>query len=402
MSPMLVLFVVDGISKAFLALASLVLIKYLSISEFAQFSVVFTASMMTYQIIGGIVERLYISDHENYEKEGALSSFVLILVFGLAVSAYIFFHADVRASILTLVLTYLCTKYQVQRIKKQKEERFFIYSFVDMLRNATWLGLLYLKFATAVSVPYIANDFFALGTYALLAIFANSLLYMLSNNAAQKKQSSSFSWGQLVSSARYFFSRGDVVLYSVLGGAIPYYPFIIATVMRNETLISTYGAAMRYQAIFSMAIMAVNTVVIARFCNRKDIIRAQTSAFYKVLPVAMLCLIIAIAFIWWAIPYVDGGKYPGLRTAFVILSSCSAISLVSTVAVNQLLAFNSYRAMLKGVLIGFLVMVAVTPIFALISSDLGPLLSMVMGYLVIALLMIWNASKERSIESTVG
>ncbi|PWE47446.1 hypothetical protein [Pseudomonas prosekii] len=399
---MLVLFVVDGISKAFLALASLVLIKYLSISEFAQFSVVFTASMMTYQIIGGIVERLYISDHQNYEKEGVVSSFFLILVFGLAISVYIYFHADISAAILTLILTYLCTKYQIQRIKKQKEERFFIYSFVDMLRNATWLGLLYLKFAVAIELPYIANGFFALGTYALLAIFANSLLYMLSSPEVMKKRSVKLYWSQFISSARYFFSRGDVVLYSILGGAIPYYPFIIATVMRNESLISTYGAAMRYQAIFSMAIMAVNTVVIARFCNRKDIIRAQTSAFYKILPLAMLCLIIAIAFIWWAIPYIDGGKYPGLRTAFVILSSCSAISLVSTVAVNQLLAFNSYRAMFKGVLVGFIVMVVVTPIFNLMSSDLGPLLSMVMGYLVIALLMIWNANKERAVESTVG
>ncbi|WP_188264426.1 hypothetical protein [Pseudomonas sp. PSB11] len=402
MNPMLVLFVIDGISKAFLAFASLVLIKYLSISEFAQFSVVFTASMMTYQIIGGIVERLYISDHSNYQKQGGGGSFFLIVVFGVAVSGYIYLHADMRAAVFTLVLTYLCTKYQIQRVRQQKEERFFIYSFVDMLRNATWLVLLYLKFSVFESVPYITNEFFALATYALLAIFANALLYFISGEATIKASSIRFYGAQFVSSAKYFLTRGDVVLYSIIGGAIPYYPFIIATVMRNEYLISTYGAAMRYQAIFSMAIMAVNTVVIARFCNRKDVIKAQIDSFYKVLPLALLCLFVAIGFIWWAIPYIDGGKYPGLQTAFVILSMCSAISLISTVAVNQLLAFNSYRVMLKGVFVGFMVMIAFTPMFNWVSVELGPLLSMAAGYLVIALLMIWNASKEKTLESTAG
>ncbi|WP_413794627.1 MULTISPECIES: hypothetical protein [unclassified Pseudomonas] len=402
MSPILVLFVVDGFSKVFLALASLILIKYLSVGEFAQFSVVFTASMMSYQVICGIIERLYISDHQSYEKEGGVSSFFLIVVFGSVIATYVFFHSDLWAATLTVILTYLCTKYQIQRIKKQKEERFFIYAFVDMLRSAAWLSLLYIKFMVPMVIPYVTNEFFALGTFAILAILANSLLYMVSKPNKVQSHSFSFYVHQIGFSIKYFISRRDVFLYSILGGVIPYYPFIVATVAHNESLISTYGAAMRYQAIFSMVLMAVNTVVIARFCNRKDIIQAQARAFYKVLPLAILCLIIAIASIWWVIPYIDDGKYPGMRVAFVILSSCSVISLISTVAVNQLLAFNSYRVMLKGMFTGFLLMMLFTPVFSFLNPDMGPLISMVTGYLTIAVLMIRNASKEKVLENIVS
>lgn len=402
MSPILVLFIVDGVSKVFLALASLILIKYLSVGEFAKFSVVFTASMMSYQMICGVIERLYISDHESYERGSGVSSFFLIVVFGFFIAAYIFVHSGLDAAILTVLLTYLCTQYQIQRIKKQKEERFFIYAFVDMLRSATWFGLLYLKFMVPIEVPSVSNEFYALGTFAILAILANSLLYMASRPSIAQSRSFSFYAHQVYFSTKYFVSRRDVLLYSILGGIIPYYPFIVATVAHKESLISTYGAAMRYQAIFSMVLMAVNTVVIARFCNRKDIIQAQARAFYKVLPLAILCLIIAIASIWWAIPYIDDGKYPGMRSAFVILSSCSVISLISTVAVNQLLAFNSYRSMLKGMFAGFLLMILVTPMFAFLNPEMGPLISMVMGYLTIAVLMIRNASKEKALENIVS
>ncbi|MNO06115.1 hypothetical protein D3C81_2277470 [compost metagenome] len=58
--------------------------------------------------------------------------------------------------------------------------------------------------------------------------------------------------------------------------------------------------------------------------------------------------------------------------------------------------------MLKGVFVGFVVMIAFTPVFNWINVEFGPLLSMAAGYLVIALLMIWNASKEKTLESTAG
>ncbi|MCD5978825.1 hypothetical protein [Pseudomonas quasicaspiana] len=392
---MLILFVVDGISKAFLAVASLVLIKYLSIPEFAQFSIIFIASMMTYQVIGGIVERLYISDYDSYKATCEVSSMPLILIFGAAAFIYTYNYSDIRAAIFVLILIYLCTQYQLQRIKMQKKERFIIYAIVDLLRNAIWLVLLAINFFFVSDSFFVSREFFALGSYAVLAIIANFTLYKLTGNSVAEEIGCAYGvFARFAFSLKYFLSRKNVVFYSVLGGVIPYFPFVVATAMRNESLISTYAAAMRYQAIFSMAIMAVNTVVIARFCNRKDLIGAEASAFYRVLPFAIGCLMLAIACIWYVIPYIDGGKYPDLRVVFVILSICPVISLVSTVAVNKLLAFNCYSVMLKSVLFGFLFMLFFTPVVSYFSVGLGPLVSMVIGYAIIAFLMISNARRE--------
>lgn len=402
MSPILVLFIVDGISKAFLALASLLLIKYLSVSDFAEFSIVFTVSMMAYQIISGVVERLYISDYNNYKGEGGGSSLALMCIVGATISTYIYFYVDLYYAVLTFALIIICTKYQMQRIKKQKEEKFFTYAFVDMLRNLVWLVLLYLKFEVFVDLIYVDNGEYALGTFALLAIVSNLLLHFVSNRIRLKVHSESAHFSRFICSVKYFMSRKDIVAYSILGGVIPYYPFIIATLMRDESLIATYGAAMRYQAIFSMAILAVNTVVIARFCNNKEIINQHSANFYKILPIVMLFLAIAIFVIYWTIPYVDGGKYPNLQDAFVVLSICSAVSLVSTVAVNKLLAFNNYNAMLKSVFSGFVVMVIITPIFTYMNNEIGPLLSVLTGYSLITLLLIIKASKEEASESFAG
>lgn len=402
MSPILVLFIVDGVSKIFLALASLLLIKYLPVTDFAQFSIVFTVSMMAYQIISGVIERLYISDYDNYKHEGGGSSLALMCVVGVVISIYIYFYVDLCYAIFTFALIVVCTKYQMQRIKKQKEERFFTYAVVDMLRNLVWLVLLYLNFKVFFVLEYIGNVEYALGTFALLAIVSNVLLHLFSKKTSLKAHSESIHSPRFLCSAKYFISRKDVIAYSILGGVIPYYPFIIATLMRDESLIATYGAAMRYQAIFSMAILAVNTVVIARFCNNKEIINQHSVSFYKILPVVMFFLAVAIFAVYWAIPYVDGGKYPNLQNAFVILSICSAVSLVSTVAVNKLLAFNNYSAMLKSVLSGFVVMVVITPLFIYVNNEIGPLLSMLTGYSLITLLLIIKASKEKTSESVAG
>ena len=117
---MLVLFIVDGVSKVFLALASLLLIKYLSVSDFAEFSIVFTVSMMAYQIVGGIVERLYISDYNSFNSEGGGSGFPLMGAVGVAISTYIYSSVGFYYAVFAFALVVICTKYQVQRIKKQK------------------------------------------------------------------------------------------------------------------------------------------------------------------------------------------------------------------------------------------------------------------------------------------
>lgn len=402
MNSMLLLFIVDGVSKVFLALASLLLIKYLSVNDFAEFSIVFTVSMMAYQIVGGVVERLYISDYNNFNGAGGGSGFPLMGAVGVAVSTYIYSSVGLYYAVFAFALVIICTKYQVQRIKKQKEERFFTYAIVDMLKNLFWLLLIYLKVEVAVDFIRIDNVLYALSTFALLAIASNLLLGLFSNERVLDVYSASSRFSKIVRSVKYLVSRKDVVAYSIIGGVIPYYPFIVATLMHDKFLIATYGAAMRYQAIFSMAIMAVNTVVIARFCNNKKIISEHSSIFYKILPILMLFLGAAISVIYCIIPYVDGGKYPGLQIAFVILSMCSAVSLMSTVAVNKLLAFNNYSLMLKSVSLGFVVMVVVTPIFTYVDNEIGPLLSVLAGYSLITFLFITKAGKEGASESLAG
>lgn len=402
MNSMLVLFIVDGLSKVFLALASLLLIKYLSVNDFAEFSIVFTVSMMAYQIVGGVVERLYISDYNNFNGEGGGSSFPLMGAIGVAVSTYIYSSVGLYYAVFAFVLVIIFTKYQVQRIKKQKEERFFTYATVDMLKNLFWLLLIYLKVEVAVDFIRMDNVLYALSTFALLAIASNLLLSFFSNEVSLDVCSASSKISKVVRSAKYFLSRKDVVAYSIIGGIIPYYPFIVATLIHDKSLIATYGAAMRYQAIFSMAIMAVNTVVIARFCNNKKIINEHSSIFYKILPFLMLFLGAAISVIYCIIPYIDGGKYPSLQIAFVILSMCSAVSLMSTVAVNKLLAFNNYSVMLKSVFLGFVLMIVVTPVFTFVDNEIGPLLSVLAGYSLITFLFITKAGREEASESLAG
>lgn len=402
MRPMFFLFLIDGVSKAFLALASLLLIRHLSVSEFAIFSIVFTVSMMAYQIVGGVVERLYISDYNNFIGEYGGSGLPLTGVIGLIVLVYAFSSVGFYYAALAFVLVMICAKYQVQRIKKQKEEKFFTYALIDMLRNLIWFVLIYINFEMVANFVGMDNVLYALGTFCILTVLSSLFLVLLSDKASLDVCSDDARLTKTLRSLKYFISRKDVVAYSIVGGVIPYFPFMVATLMRDESLIATYGAAMRYQAIFSMAIVAVNTVVIARFCNNKEVINNHAYLFYKILPFIMVFLTAGIGVIYFAIPYIDGGKYPGLQMSFAILAMCSAVSLVSTVAVNKLVAFNRYSEILKSLFSGLVLMIVLTPVLIFLDYQTGPLLSVLAGYFLITFLLIYNAGKEAGDENSIG
>ncbi len=387
-------FIFDGISKLFLVISSLFLIKYLSIDAYSMFVVVFTCSMIAYQGVGSVVERLYIAEYEQYIPHHIWTLRLLLLIGGGGFFVYVFLAQGVSAAVVFILIVLVSVHYQVERIKLQRVEKYNKFIVVEFFRNLCWLLLVFSVFwFTKEREEY----------YSLLGYFiATGLGFFL-----VKRISREVDFGaetlvvkeDLLSAIKYLWDKNKVVLYSVVSAIFPYFAFIVVGLLGSQELIAAYGAALRYQAMFSMAVYAANVVLIARMANNLGQQSKVISDFFKVIPWLLLVVFSASVFVWWLIPIIDGGKYPETQVSFIILAACSLCSLLAAPFVNFLLSKQEYEKMLKSLMLGVVVFFFSLPVLFFLNESYGILFSLVAAYISILVSNIIFSRKEMVNES---
>lgn len=162
----------------------------------------------------------------------------------------------------------------------------------------------------------------------------------------------------------------------------PYFAFLYISVRGSEIEISSLGAAMRYQALFSMLVMSVNLVVISRINDPGSNRAEELKNIWKGVGVLTVLSVLFVAFVWFLIPWVDGGKYPDSRDYFLLLSLTSIVSLIGVPVVNFLVSLRRYKEMFYSLSIALMVSFISFYVFDEIVDQhlIVVLLSMIVAY----------------------
>lgn len=368
-------FLGDGFSKALNIGISLYLISLLSIEQYAYFTVVFTSIMMGYQVACGLIERLYITDHADFAVV-ARRSYVLIAVpIGCAFFTYTVAILGGKAGLVFVFgyAAFIC--FQILRIAAQKDENFRKFVILDVMKNGVW----------AVFTVALALLGVQMADYFLMALILSAWTVVLCANYSVSRPHSRVEAGPgggVTQAFSYLMTRTDIVFYSILAGCMPYIALVLASFITAAETVATYGVAMRYQALFSMVVYAINVVLLPRMANGNAAEMKQViSTFYRKLPYVLLAVTIAGGVVWAVIPVLGAEKYPGAQVTFAIFAGCSLCSLLSAPAATYLLALRRYRDMLKSIYLGLAAIIIALPITLVFSDLYGVALACAVGYL---------------------
>ena len=382
-------FLFDGASKMFLAASSLMLIKYLPVDEYSAFITVFTYAMLVYQGVCSVIERLYIAEHAQYMLHQIGVKYLLLLVGCGGFSFYVFFFQGLLAGLMFLLLVLISVNYQVERIKLQKSEKYSEFMLVEFFRNLSWFLLVVVAVLFAKeSAGYVSLMGYALST-GVMFIFVKKI-----SKRAHEADYGCIVQKDIVSAVRYLGRKKSILSYSAITAIFPYLAFIMVGILGDDMLTATYGAALRYQAIFSIAVYAANAVLIAKMANNVGHEKRILSDFKGVLPWLLLAAVSASMLVWWLIPIIDNGKYPGAQTCFVIMVFYSLCALLATPFVNILLANNLYTKMLFSLIAGLIVFAALLPVLYTQSRYFGILYALASAYFTILCCNVFFANKQ--------
>lgn len=368
-------FLGDGFSKALNIGISLYLISLLPIDQYAYFTVVFTSTMMGYQVACGLIERLYITDNADFSVVARQSNVLIAVPIGCVFFAYTVAILGWKAGLVFVFgyVAFIC--FQILRIAAQKDENFRKFVILDVMKNGAWAVLT----AALVLLGVQIADYFlmALVLSAWAVVLHAKYLGFRTHSRADTGPG-----GGVTQAFNYLMTRTDVVFYSILAGCMPYIALVLASFMTAAETIATYGVAMRYQALFSMVVYAINVVLLPRMANGNAAEMNQViSAFYNKLPYMLLAVSIAGCVVWLVIPFLGAGKYPGAQMTFAIFAGCSLCSLVSAPAATYLLALRRYRDMLKSICLGLVSILIALPAMLFLNEFYGVALACAVGYL---------------------
>ncbi|WP_101495719.1 lipopolysaccharide biosynthesis protein [Thiopseudomonas denitrificans] len=371
-------FLGDGFSKAINIGVSLYLISFLDVDQYAYFTVVFTSIMMGYQVACGLIERLYITDYSNFIVVSRQSYMLIALPIGSIFFIYTMTVLESKAGLFFFAGYLAFIFFQVLRIVAQKKENFRRFVILDVLKNSIWAGLTtLLVFLGAQLADYFLMAL-VLSTWVVV-LCAIHMRYFDSIETGKPKL------GGIISAFNYLIMRADVVFYSILSGCMPYIALVLISFLGSVETVAAYGVAMRYQALFSMVVYAINVVLLPRMASGSaEEVKHVITFFYKKVPYALLASIVAIALVWLIMPLIGAEKYSGAQAAFILFACCSLCSLISAPAASYLLALRQYRSMLKCICLGLLAIFATLPAMLLLSKIYGVALACAFGYLCVA------------------
>lgn len=367
----------DAVSKALAAATNIFLIRAMPPAQYAVFASMFALALFAYQAACGVVERLYIAEHSRFSGRERTILNVLLMAAGVLITLFYGTRGEWGLAALTFVVSYSLGSFQLARIRLQKQERYTAFVVMEASRNL-------------ITMVIVAGILFfgGLGNYtgmvAMTAVGLSALVVdLFARRWVSASPRSSESYPQTIAAV---FKRQALVYYSLIGALVPYMPILLADALANEHAVATYGVAQRYQAILSMLVVATNVYMLPRLANEASMTGAVSAvrSFYRHTGKILASIVAYVGLVWAAMPWMNGPGHDDARGAFLILSLCSVLSLLSSPLVNLLLRQESYRFMLASMVAGVVSMLAVClgtiPIFGDWSFGLGSLA----GYAVIS------------------
>lgn len=333
---------VDILAKLALGAVSIALIRFMPVGEYAGLTLAAAAAGLAAQVISAGVNRIYIVGFERHALADKVETLLALQLAGIAAVALAALPFSGAFGGLYPVVAALAGAMVISEFSKtyyQRQLRFARYSVIEFGRTAAQgvaiagVLLVYGENLDAAAVLWAQAGALALAFCAALYPvlrwrgFADmSSMAALVRNVAAGPYALLFVYFSLIA----IFSQVDVVLVRWLA---------------DDHVLASYGAALRYYGLLSLALGAVHAVLLpaiqqARSSEELDSLYSQ---HFRLVLVFAPAVILAGAAAGWVMPWVDHGRYPDSVTAFRVLAFSAIVSFAFSPHVNLLMKLERFR-----------------------------------------------------------
>jgi O-antigen/teichoic acid export membrane protein len=355
-------FVGDLISKILLAAAALLLIRVLSPTEYAQYTIATAAFSVVIQAAGAGFSRVYLVSGGVGLGVGQAKTFLVAqLIAGVAIALIAGLALTLPLSILVGVLWLSVAGCCVDFLKTlyQSRLRFGFLSAVELVRSMAFLMVVGVA-VLAMRTTHVQAWLIVMLQAASFSVASIPLLSAIRENAGNARSPSVQGLFKLVSSRPLSYLVGYFLMLSILSSADIY----MLRKLSDDLNLATYGSAFRYYSLILVALYSLNTVMLP-VLQRAATATAVNAVFHRQRRIIMIAipaiLIMALTTNLW-IPVIDGGKYVGASAVFRILSVSAAISIVCSPWVNMFLIAGRYSELLVLVIVAVATSIVVSAV----------------------------------------
>lgn len=358
MKTVLQVFSFDVVSKIILGVLGIALIRYMPRNEYADYTFALSLVAFVTQSLVSTFNRIYILSTPQPDMQHAEWSSIglqLLLVAGLAVVGLPLLASLGGLYWAIVILVAASCVSEFAKTYYQRDLKFLKFSLIELYRSLLFLGC-------ALTLIYFCES--GVTADAIVAVQAASLLaiswWALGKRLVEWK-AASFSKiarfggglvkGEYASLFAYFFVLGiftqtDVFMLKILG---------------IDAMIATYGSALRYYGILSLALGSVHAVLLPMIQKSSSHQELQ-NLLAKHKQIVMAFVVVAAFAAWvaeWVIPWIDAGKYPEAVAAFRILCVSAVISFAFSPHVNLVMRFERFKFLLWLILVALVLNVSI-------------------------------------------
>jgi len=369
---------VDILAKLALGAVAIALIRFMPVGEYALLTLAVSAAGLAAQVISAGVNRIYIVGFDRHALAGKVEPLLALQLAGIAAVALVALPFSGAFGGLYHVVAALAGAMVISEFSKtyyQRELRFTRYSVIEFGRTAAQgvaiagVLLVYGENLDAAAVLWAQVGALALAFCAALYPvlrwqgFADmSSAAALVRNVAAGPYALLFVYFSMIA----VFSQVDVVLVRWLA---------------DDQVLASYGAALRYYGLLSLALGAVHAVLlpaIQQARSGQELDRLYAQHFRLVLVFAPLVVLAGVG-AGWVMPWVDHGRYPDSVTAFRVLAISAVVSFGFSPHVNLLMKLERFRFLVALVVLALgvnvVMLLLLVPRYGSIGASVGMLIA---------------------------
>jgi len=332
----------DLVGKAMLALVGALLIRYMSQSDYASYSVAYALVLVFVQICSGCLSRVYVVGFERFRLQndpGVLARLQFVLLcFGIPLLAFMLGPTRPLTWVCAAALAFGCAT-ELTKSRFQQQMHFGKFSSVEFIRaGAVCIGVAALVWFSGFRPAAISVLIIQLVSFGLISgLYGMPKLDLFRSSAWRATKD--FARDLWRSSYRYLF------LYFLILALLNQIDLLVLRYLGTEHQLATYAAAYRYYNVLLLALTAANAVLLptaqrARTWEQTVELRRQhKAALLLFVPVVAIAILAAGTLL----PAVDGGRYPDSPAVFRVLAVSSLLSFGMSPALNIVFRYEEFR-----------------------------------------------------------
>jgi len=333
----------DVLAKAVLGLVAVALIRFMPTDQFAAYTLALSVATLAAQVLAGGFNRIYIVGYERLGLADRTEPFLglqlaLVALAGIlglpAAGALEGLYAAVVALAAAIVLSEFSKTYF------QRELRFGRYSAIEIGRviaqAAAIIGLIAV-YGGAVKASAVL--------WIQAAALAGAFLVALGARLAWRRVSALRAWGSLLRGAAAGGPYAYLFAYFGVLAVFSQIDVVLLKLLSEERTLASYGSALRYYALLSLALGAVHAVLLPSIqrAETREALDSLYAQHLRLLVVFIPGVALAALAAGWLLPWIDLGRYPDSVLAFRILAVSAVLSFAFSPHVNLLMKHERFR-----------------------------------------------------------